>query len=301
MAPEQPAERGTLLPLDDCGQPQLPKKAERVWGKPGKKDLTGHYLDQETGQVKTVIYRLPEPKQPVGRVKNGGAAEAPEANDAPAKTRPEVTQKGNAMIGDFRTDALHQALREAAIDDSTLLALLVLALGADNVSVQSGTDLGTFEREKICVTIAEGGVLTSDLDLVRNAARSVLIAALSCRDNQSNSGVVARVAGDAVGASHYLPNMATAEFLASLSRAALEKSAAAEGVRVEARVQGHPRRTHRAVQGRHLGVPGRPVPRHAGQARDIPHTVCVTRRLLIAGILCRGGRCKSRRTGAAKS
>jgi hypothetical protein len=42
--------------------------------------------------------------------------------------------------------------------------------------------LGTFEREKICATITEGSVLTCDLDLVRNAARGMLVAALSCRD-----------------------------------------------------------------------------------------------------------------------
>ena len=29
-------ERGTLLPVDEYGRGQLPKKAERVYGKPGK-------------------------------------------------------------------------------------------------------------------------------------------------------------------------------------------------------------------------------------------------------------------------
>ena len=50
------------------------------------------------------------------------------------------------MIGDLRTDALHQALRDAAIDDGTLLALLVLALGGKNVSVHSGADMGAYDR-----------------------------------------------------------------------------------------------------------------------------------------------------------
>jgi ParB family chromosome partitioning protein len=230
-------ERGTLLPSDEYGHVQLPKKAEHVYGKPGEKDLVGHYLDPHSGEVRTVTYRLPEPKKPAGRDKDLGTAPASETIGSVFKTRPEVTQKGKAMIGDFRTDALHQALREAAIEDGTLLALLVLALGADNVSVHSGTEIGFFEREKICATITEGGMLTSDLDLVRTAARIMLAAALSCRDNQSNSGLVARIAGDAIGASLYLPNMATDEFLSCVSRAALEKSAAAEGVRAEARVR----------------------------------------------------------------
>jgi hypothetical protein len=141
------------------------------------------------------------------------------------------------MIGDFRTDALHQALREARIEDSTLLALLVLALAAKNVSVQSGADIGAFEREGIAATITEGGVLTSDLELLRTAARNMLVAALSCRDNMSNSGPGGRIAGEAIGASLYLPTMATDEFLSCLSRQALEKAAKTEGVRAEVRVR----------------------------------------------------------------
>ena len=141
------------------------------------------------------------------------------------------------MIGDFGTNALHQALHEARIEDSTLLGLLVLALAAKNVSVQSGVDVGPFDREAIAATITEGGVLTSDLELVRTAARSILVAALSCRDNMSNSGLAARIAGEAAGASLYLPTMATDEFLTCLSRQTLEKAAETEGVRAEVRVR----------------------------------------------------------------
>jgi hypothetical protein len=65
----------------------------------------------------------------------------------------------------------------------------------------------------------------------------MLTAALSCRDNMTNSGNVARIAGDAIGASLYLPNMATDEFLSCLSKSAVEKAAAAEGVRTEARAK----------------------------------------------------------------
>jgi len=229
-------ERGTLLPQDEYGRPQLPKKAETVYGTPGKNDRIGHYLDPYSGAVKTVVYRLPETrksakgdKDPVGT--------APDPAAPQPRTRPDVTQKGLAMIGDFRTDALHQALREAQVEDSTLLGLLVLALAAKNVSVQSGADIGPFDREAIAATIAEGGVLTSDLELVRTAARNMLVAALSCRDNMSHSGLAARIAGEAVGASLYLPTMTTDEFLTCLSRQALEKAAETEGVRAEVRVR----------------------------------------------------------------
>jgi ParB/RepB/Spo0J family partition protein len=230
-------ERGTLLPSDEYGRAQLPKKAEHVHGKPGKHDLVGHYLDPHSGEVRTIVYRIPEPKKSA-KVGNGGeAAGVTDDGAPPARTRPDVTQKGSAMIGDLRTDALHHALREATIDDSTLLALLVLALGGKNVTVSSGAGLDAYDRQRVAAGIAEGGVLSSDQDAVRAAARSMLTIALSCRDNMSNSGPLARVAGDAIGASLYLPNMATEEFLSCLSKAAVERAAAAEGVRVEARAK----------------------------------------------------------------
>jgi hypothetical protein len=65
----------------------------------------------------------------------------------------------------------------------------------------------------------------------------MLVAALSCRDNMSNNGPGARIAGEAIGASLYLPTMATDEFLSCLSRQALEKAATTEGVRAEVRVR----------------------------------------------------------------
>ena len=63
----------------------------------------------------------------------------------------------------------------------------------------------------------------------------MLQVALSCRDNMTNSGIFARVAGDAIDAKLFLPNMATEEFLACLSKAAIENAAAAEGVKIGSR------------------------------------------------------------------
>jgi hypothetical protein len=148
-----------------------------------------------------------------------------------------VTQKGKAIIGDLRTDALHEALRQDAASDITLLAFLVLALGGRNVTVQSGLNEGRFDREAITEGLIQGGVLTQDDDAVRAAARAMLVQTLSCRDNMSNSGIGARIAGDAVGATLRLPSMASDEFLACLSRQALEREASANSVRVEARVK----------------------------------------------------------------
>lgn len=230
-------ERGVLLTQDEYGQPVLPKKAERVYGKPCKSDITGCYLDPHSGEVKIVTYRIPADKK---HAKPNGThidADGSSTSTEPVRSRPDVTQKGQAMIGDFRTDALHQALHEAPIADINLIGLLVLALGAKNVSVRTGADTGPFDREAICESLTDSGVLTADADRIRAAARNMLIAALSCRDNMSNSGIVARIAGEAVGASAHLPNMATDDFLSCLSRAALEKAATAAGVRIEARVK----------------------------------------------------------------
>ena len=224
---------GTLVPQDNYGHPQLPKKAQHIYGKPAKGDITGFYLDPRTAEVKTVVYRLPDEK----KAAKGKAKGAAGADPIPAKSRPDVTQKGNAIIGDLRTDALHEAFAANDIDDLTLLALLVLAFGGRNVSVQSGTSESRFDREGLCDPLVDGGVLSGDPALIRNAARKMLVATMSCRDNMSNSGVLARIAGETIGASLRLPSMATEEFLSCLSRQALEREAGESGVRVEVRVK----------------------------------------------------------------
>jgi ParB/RepB/Spo0J family partition protein len=233
-------ERGKLVPVDENGHYELPNKAERVWGKPGKGDLIGHYVDARTGDVATIAYRLPAPKKAGKPADGSGAARGATADGdddtASAKTRAEVTQKGVAMIGDLRTDALHQALAGTPIEDDTLFGLLILAFGANNVTVDSGSDLRGADRAAICRALTKGGVLTADRDLLREAARKMLTGVLSCRENRSNSGPLARIAGEAIGASFRLPNMATNEFLSCLSRGALETVAKAEDVNIAPRV-----------------------------------------------------------------
>jgi len=53
----------------------------------------------------------------------------------------------------------------------------------------------------------------------------MLIDVLSCRRGMSNSGVVSRIAGEAIGADGYLTNMGSEDFLLCLSRQALEAAA----------------------------------------------------------------------------
>lgn len=219
--------KGVIVETNNWGQPELPKKAERVHGKPAKSDHTAMYLDRD-GKVQTVRYRLPETRKVNGK---GSAANG--TADGPAavtKSRPDVTRKGIDLIGDLRTDALHEALARAPIEDDTLMALLVLAFAGQNVRVDSGAggDFGygkRFGRHAASLFDAEGKIAFDSASL-RIAVRRVLIDVLSCRKNISKSGVVALVAGETIGADGFLANMGTDEFLSCLSRTALEASCA---------------------------------------------------------------------------
>ena len=229
---------GTVLPQDEYGRPELPKGAERLYGKPTKQDKVGHYLDSRSGEVQTIAYRLPEPKKPAKAAKGAAGGAVAEADpEVVVKIRPDVTQKGLAMVGDVRTDALHEALNDESMPTDTLVGLLVLALGARNVSVQSPLDYGRSSREDIRDRISEGGVITADATLLHTAARDMLKFVLSCRANMTDSGVSSRIAGETLGAATHLPTMATEAFLSCLSRQALERSATADGVKVEVRVK----------------------------------------------------------------
>jgi ParB family chromosome partitioning protein len=234
--------RGAIVEQNNWGQPELPKKAERVYGKPQKSDHTAMYLDRE-GKVQTVHFRMPEVKRPKGQ---GGAADdsAGEIDDEPivgSKPRPDVTQKGHDMIGDFRTDALHEALGRAPIEDDMLTALLVIAFAGMNVRIDSGASDHVFGAKRFArhaVRLLDSdGRLSFDSDTLRVTARSVLVDVLSCRRGISNSGVVSRIAGDAIGADGFLPNMGTEDFLLCLSRQALETACKGTSVLPRARVR----------------------------------------------------------------
>jgi len=216
---------GIITELNGWNGPELPKKAERIYGKPKKSDHTAMYLDRD-GKVQSVVYRMPEPKAAKGNAGDAGTV-------APTQ-RPDVTQRGQDMIGDFRTDALHEALQRAPIEDDTLMALLVIAFAGQNVRVDTGSgNAGSFRSQiapHAATLVDEAGNLVFDTETLRVAVRSVLIEVLSCRRNMSNSGIVSRVAGAVIGADSFLPNMGTEEFLVCLSRHALEGACAGTSV-----------------------------------------------------------------------
>jgi ParB family chromosome partitioning protein len=218
--------KGVIAETTNWGEVKLPPKAERVYGKPAKSDCTAMYLDRD-GRVQTVHYRMPAAKKPKGKAASGSES-APDDVDVISKPRPDVTRKGVEMIGDFRTDALRDALGRAPIEDDTLMALLILAFAGQNVSVTTGSGGFYYGHSRLAkhaaVLFGADGKLAFDMDTLRIAARAMLSDVLSCRENATNSGVVARVAGATIGADTFLPNMGTDDFLSSLSRPALEAS-----------------------------------------------------------------------------
>ena len=190
--------RGVILEVGSYGEAKLPPKAERVYGETKKTDSVGYFLDRD-GAVKTVAYRMPTP----AKAQKGAKANEVEA-EPPRQPRPDVTRKGQEMIGAFRTDALHEALRNAPIEDDTLLALMVLAVAGLNVSVQSAHDGGVWGRARFdqhaALLVDAEGDLSFDRETLHRAARSALIELLSCKLNQTNSGLAAEIAGAAIGA-----------------------------------------------------------------------------------------------------
>lgn len=223
--------RGIIAELNTWGQPVLPPKAEKIYSKPTKSDHVAMYVDR-SGKVQSIAYRMPPKKEAKGKSDASGAAPTP---------RPDVTRKGMDMIGDFRTEALHEALARTPIENDTLMALLILAWAGMNVSVSSASESGYFGHRRfarhVTLLFDQDNKLVLDREALNQAARKVLIDALSCRSDRSNSGFVSLLAGEAIGASSFLPNMGTEDFLHCLSRSALESSCKDTPVLPRARVR----------------------------------------------------------------
>src|SRR5271168_2901411 len=175
---------------------------------------------------------MPEPEAKKGKDRSRGKAPTPK------KTRPEITHKGTEIIGAMRTEALVKSLEVNAVDDATLIGLLILALNARNVSIQTHGS-GHATRTKLVQSITEGGRLSHDVERLRVVARQTLANVLSCSLGHGDSGLPARIAGDAIGADAHLGNMATEEFLSCLSKTAIERVGSSLNVLPRQRVKDH--------------------------------------------------------------
>ena len=168
---------GVLLDVDEYGREKLPPKAQPTWTKPKKGDTIGFAIRPRDGTIHEIVFRVPEPKAKKGKDRSSGndQDEAP----TPKKTRPEITHKGDEIIGALRTEALVKSLEANAVDDATLIGLLILALNARNVSIQAHGS-GHATRTKLVQSITEGGRLSHDVERLRVAARRTLANVLSC-------------------------------------------------------------------------------------------------------------------------
>ena len=204
---------GEILPLSHCGAPQLPPKAQRYYGRDRKARgvRIGLCVNPHTGEVEEELFQMPE------TARRG----QPDEDDAPVRpVRPDISKSGHELIGQYRTEALHQALAEAPIPDGDLIGLLVLALAGDNVRVEQDPRMyrSGSRRGGIACTLTEGGVMTRDMDLLRTAARDILREVLSCEVGMSSSGVFGRIAAVSIDADGWLPGMAHDDFLTKLSK-----------------------------------------------------------------------------------
>ena len=217
---------GEMLELTQWGEGKLPPKAQEIYGSDKKrKDLRiGFWVCNRTGEVRQKLFQYPQPvKQSAGQTVSG-------TGQGQKTPRADVSGKGLELIGTYRTEALHQALKEGENDDAQLIGMLILALDARNVTVQqdySHYQRGT-RRSAYVRAISEGGIITQDLDTLRSAARGMLRTVLSCEVGRNGSGETARIAGATVHAEVYLPNMATDDFLPKLSKDGITKVLQAE-------------------------------------------------------------------------
>ena len=211
---------GVLLDVDEYGREKLTPKSQRTWTKPKRGDQIGFAIHPRDGTIHEVVFRMPEPEAKKGKTRStdGDGDGAP----TPKKTRPEITHKGDEIIGVLRTEALVKSLEVNAIDDATLIGLLILALNARNVSIQTHGS-GHATRTKLVQSITDGGCLSHDVERLRVVARQTLANVLSCSLGHGDSGLPARIAGDAIGADAHLGNMAIEEFLSCLSKTAIER------------------------------------------------------------------------------
>ena len=254
---------GVWIEIDEYGREKLPPRAKPTWTKPKKGDQIGFSIHPRDGTVHEVVFRVFEPEVQKGKGRLGAAEDdAP----PPKKTRPEITHKGNEIIGALRTEALVKSLEVNACDDMTLIGLLVLALNARNVTVQTnGPTRST--RTTLVQSITEGGRLTHDAERLRVVARQMLSTVLSCSLGQGDSGLVARIAGDALGADVHIGDMATEDFLSCLSKAAIEKVGSSLRVLPRPRVKDTRAEVIKQAAGTTYVHPAAPLRSDRGRAR----------------------------------
>ncbi|MCI1411985.1 MAG: ParB/RepB/Spo0J family partition protein [Acetobacter peroxydans] len=257
-------EGGVRMEVGEYGQAAAPDGYRRVlsWMAAEETDVMGYFLNPNTLKID----EMPLRQQEAGEQ---GAA-APPRSIAPAsvaapKERGAISGTGLTMLGLIRTQALHAAL-DAVVEDVDpwdLVAALLLALGGQNVSVQT-TEREHYSqmsrRETALVTLFPEGVLIRDPALLRQEAVAVLKNVANCTiSRHSGSGVTARLMGLLFDADAQMPNMAFDDFLKCFSKPGIME--AGKALKLLPRNTGKEMR--HAIMA-YVGAEGRWVPEQAG-------------------------------------
>jgi ParB/RepB/Spo0J family partition protein len=152
----------------------------------------------------------------------------PEVEDA---VKPPFTKAGLALIAAAKSQAVRDSLDDMPMLPKQVLALLVLALGAQNVSVRGNHD--GFD-DLAAQLLAPGGIPLelSDADVCQIGRTAIgRIVHFEDADRQGNyvcrySGPAGEWIGAAIAAERQLPRFDTPEFLATASIAELKRAAA---------------------------------------------------------------------------
>ncbi|MCE2576717.1 ParB/RepB/Spo0J family partition protein [Komagataeibacter sp. FNDCR2] len=256
---------GDIVPADDYGYPTLPENGFPVqsWQDPQDGDRVAVYLHPVTLKVCEKAFRL---RAPVQDAASGNGLSTPIVEKP--RERADISGTGLKMIGEIRTQALHQALDGAAgaVDPWDLVGALLLALGCGNVTVKNDTSHTSYHqptaRDNALAALFPEGHLVRDPALLRHHAMTVVRSIANCDVSPyDGSGPQALLLGVLFGADSYMPNMANEEFLKTYSKPGITKALKVEGL---AELQTG--KLMRAALMNHVGEGGHWVPDAAGFA-----------------------------------
>jgi ParB family transcriptional regulator, chromosome partitioning protein len=238
----------------DAAAEKARQKAAEKKAKPDPKEQDKARLAPDLPAVPSAIGTIDTPlhTMPAGAASGGagddderdeGDQEEPAAPPPTAEARHPLTKAGQKILAGYKTQALRTVLRDRTvpIDSDTLIALLILALHAPNVSVQSydapadGTHYGARRgHDLVRRLVTPAGHLQFDEAELPILAGEALARTLSFSEPDEGSyngrsGATAEWAGAAIGAAARLPRVDTAELLATADATTLRAAALAAG------------------------------------------------------------------------
>ncbi|MBO1326196.1 ParB/RepB/Spo0J family partition protein [Acetobacter sp. TBRC 12305] len=261
-------EGGILLEAGEHGRPVMPEGYVLVYSYMAKRetDSVGYFLNPNSLKIEEIAIReslatVDPERRSVTRLV---VPEKP-------RERAEISGTGLKIIGEVRTRALHAALdaAEEDVDPWDLVAALLLALKADNVTVQGDSSHTRYHqpsaRDFAMQALFPEGVLVRDPGVLRHHAVAVLKSVANCTVSlHSGSGLPAQIMGLLFNADAHMPSMAFEDFLKCYSKPGIMN--AGQGLGLAAHETGKGMR--QAILA-HVGQDGRWVPAAAGFTQGV--------------------------------